>query len=201
VAKERLGSARARLFVALGLPEDVRDGLEAWQAKAISDPMLRPVPPENLHVTLCFLGGTPERRIADAVTELAAIEPRPVGLRLEPEIAGKPPKRPRVLAVEAPSDAGTALAGEVCERFNAARLYRPERRDFWSHVTVARVRSRDRSARLKSLPGPLPEPLLEPFEAVRLTLYRSNLRSQGAEYVPLATLDLPSLPEGGTKKE
>ena len=54
---------------------------------------------------------------------------------------------------------------------------------------------------VEQAPGPLPAKALEAFEAVRITLYRSNLRSQGAEYVPLASLDLASRPDGGTKKE
>jgi hypothetical protein len=40
-------------------------------------------------------------------------------------------------------------------------------------------------------PGPLSAELLEPFGAVRMTLYRSRLRPTGAEYTPLAELDLP----------
>jgi len=40
-------------------------------------------------------------------------------------------------------------------------------------------------------PGRLPESVERPFDAVRLALYRSNLRPQGAEYVSLATMDLP----------
>ena len=50
-------------------------------------------------------------------------------------------------------------------------------------------------------PKPLPAEALEPFEAVRVTLYRSNLRSHGAEYVPLASIDLTSRPVGEAKKE
>ena len=39
----------------------------------------------------------------------------------------------------------------------------------------------------------LPEALLEPFGAVRMTLYRSELRPMGAEYLPLAAMDLPPI--------
>jgi len=91
----------------------------------------------------------------------------------------------------------------------AARLYKPEKRPFWSHVTLARVRSerasgRRRGGRPMAVSDPLPalpDELLEPFGCVRLTLYRSILRPQGAEYVPLASLDLPSRDTTGTKKE
>ena len=46
-------------------------------------------------------------------------------------------------------------------------------------------------------PTALPDELLEAFDAPRVTLYRSHLRPTGAEYVPLAALDLnPSGPGG-----
>jgi 2'-5' RNA ligase len=212
MAKERLGSPRARLFVALDLPDDIRSALVAWQESELTDPALRPVGPENLHVTLCFLGWTPERRIEEAAAVVTAIEPRVVEMRFEPEAVSIPARRPRLLAIEAPSEGAEALAAELSERLQAERLYKPEKRDFWSHVTVARARSERRQdgsrgrrggrpMRVKRPPGPLPAGALEAFEAVRITLYRSNLRSQGAEYVPLASLDLMPLPEGGAKKE
>ena len=61
MAKERLKSPRARLFVALDLPEDVRAGLVEWQRTALADPALRPVKPESLHMTLVFLGYQAEK--------------------------------------------------------------------------------------------------------------------------------------------
>jgi 2'-5' RNA ligase len=73
-------------------------------------------------------------------------------------------------------------------------LYEAEKRDFWPHVTVARVRSEGRGSRRPTTvtrrPGDLPERLKEPFYVVRLTLYRSELQPRGARYVPLAQVEL-----------
>jgi 2'-5' RNA ligase len=211
MARERLKSPRARLFVALDLPEDVRAALAAWQRRAVdADPALRAPASETLHVTLCFLGYVPERRIEDVAEIVTGVEERPVEMRFELEPAGVPPGRPRLLAANAPSEDAGELAAEVCGRLEAARLYRPEKRPFWSHVTVARVRPerapagsagrrRGRPMRVATPLPHLPAALAEPFGAVRIALYRSILRPQGAEYVPLAGLDLPS--RDGTKKE
>src|SRR5436190_3839269 len=142
MTKERLKSPRARLFVALDLPEEVRSRLAEWQRAALASvEALRPVQPEALHVTLCFLGYHPERameRIAEIVT---GIEPRPVPMRLESEPVAVPRNRPRLFAVDAPSDAAVALQEELSDRLEAEHVYKPEKRPFWSHVTVARVRS------------------------------------------------------------
>ncbi len=213
VTKERLGSPRARLFVALDLPAHVRDAITAWQDTALGDDALRAVAPAALHVTLCFLGYLPERRIEEVEVALTAVETTSVGMRLEADARPLPPRgRPRLYALAAPSDAAVELQGRVSAALEDARLYEPERREFWPHVTVARVRPerrkdasgrrrRGRPMAVAEAPKPLPEGALKPFEAVRLTFYRSNLRSHGAEYVPLASIDLTSRPLGGTKKE
>lgn len=199
MAKERLKSPRARLFVALDLPDHVRAGLEAWQARALHDQALRPVNPAALHVTLCFLGYHPERAIESLASEVTTVDARPVEIRLEPEPVPVPPKRPRLFAVEGESPAASALQAELSEKLIAARFYKPEKREFWTHVTVARVRSergsrarggRGKTMRVESPPETLPAELTEPFEAPRLALYRSYLRPSGAEYVRLAELNL-----------
>ncbi|HET7574824.1 MAG TPA: 2'-5' RNA ligase family protein, partial [Solirubrobacterales bacterium] len=78
MAKERLKSPRARLFVALDIPEDLREGLAAWGGRALGDPALRPLPAASLHLTLAFLGYRPEKevhRIAAAIREGAGPAP------------------------------------------------------------------------------------------------------------------------------
>src|SRR3954454_9738914 len=100
MAKERLKSPPARLFVALDLPDRVRDRLEAWQARALMDPALRPVRPEALHVTLCFLNYHPERAIESIASAVTGVEPRPVEIRFRPGPMSVPARRPRLFAVE-----------------------------------------------------------------------------------------------------
>jgi 2'-5' RNA ligase len=199
MAKERLKSPRARLFVALDLPDAVRDGLAAWQANALTDPALRPVRREALHVTLCFLSYHPERAIDSVASVVTGIAPRRVEIRLEPVPVPVPPRRPRLFAVEGTSPAASELQAELSDRLTAARFYKPEKREFWTHVTVARARSergsrarggRGRPTRVESPPGRLPDELTEPFQASRVALYRSFLRPTGAEYVRLAELNL-----------
>jgi 2'-5' RNA ligase len=204
VAKERLKSPRARLFVALDLPEPVRAGLVAWQREALADPALRPMAPEALHVTLCFLAYQAERDIERIAQIVCGIGPHHGTMRFEGEPIAVPRSRPRLFAVEAPSDEAVALQAELSERLQAERFLKPEKRPFWPHVTVARVkpeqrtraerrgRRRSRPALVERPPTPLPDELLEPFDATRVTLYRSLLRPAGAEYRSLAALDLPS---------
>jgi RNA 2',3'-cyclic 3'-phosphodiesterase len=207
MTKERLKSPRARLFVALDLPDRVREGLVAWQREALTDPALRPVSPEALHVTLCFLAYQPERDIERIAEVMRSVDLRRVQLRFKEEPAAVPPNRPRLFAADAESEDAIDLQAELSDRLEAKRFYRPEKRPFWPHVTVARIKPAKRSAsdrrgrrrgrpmRVETLPKALPAGLCEPFGAVRVTLYRSLLRPTGAEYVSLAALDLAS--DGG----
>jgi RNA 2',3'-cyclic 3'-phosphodiesterase len=204
VAKERLKSPRARLFVALDLPEALRERLVAWQAQALCDQALRAIAPEALHVTLCFLAYRPEKEIERIAGLVCGVEPRVVTMRFEAEPVAVPRNRPRLFAVDAESEGAVTLQAELSDRLQAERFYEPENRPFWSHVTVARVklerrtasdrrgRRRGRPMLVERLPGALTDELLRSFDVPRITLYRSHLRPTGAEYVPLAALDLPS---------
>lgn len=195
VVKERLKSPRARLFVALDLPEETREGLVMWGREALGDPALRPATPESLHITLAFLGYRPEREIeaiAAAVAKSAAPAPW-VELR-DPE--QRPPRgRARLYALPAISPGAEALQAGLEQRLVEAGFYKPEKRPFWPHVTVARVRPETRGSRRPAVvsepPGPIPEELKEPRSSVRMRLYRSVLQPSGARYVPLAQVELP----------
>lgn len=196
MAKERLKSPRARLFVALDLPDRVRKGIVAWGSEALADPALRAVRPESLHVTLAFLGWLPEKeipRLGEIVT--ASRGPAP-SIELGDPVPRPERGRPRLFALPAESPGTIALQAELEERLVAARLYEPEKRPFWPHVTVARVRREERGSKRPALvgkrPGPLPKNLSQLFRDVRLTLYRSQLQPQGAQYTPLAQVELPA---------
>jgi 2'-5' RNA ligase len=194
MAKERLKSPRARLFVALDLPEAMRDGIVAWGRQELADSALRPVPRESLHITLAFLGYLPEREI-DSLTEIVCeLEPEAPSILLGDPVAKPSPRRPRLFALPADSPATVALQAEVEEKLVAQRLYKPEKRPFWPHVTVARVkpegRGSERPRPVQAPPKRLPSALLLPTRGVRLTLYRSELQPRGAHYTPLAQVEL-----------
>jgi 2'-5' RNA ligase len=194
MAKERLKSPRARLFVALDLPQRVRAGIVTWGERALADPALRPVPEESLHVTLAFLGYRPEKEIDRLAEIVESIESPAPGIELRDPVARPPRGRPRLYALPVDSPAAVSLQASLQERLVAAHLYRPEKRPFWPHLTVARVRPEgkgsQRPRRVASPPGSLPQKLLQPAICVRAALYRSELKPQGARYTPLAQVEL-----------
>jgi RNA 2',3'-cyclic 3'-phosphodiesterase len=175
--------------VALDLPEDVRARLAAWRDELVAHrDDLRPVAQEALHVTLAFLGYRAEQE-ADAIAEAMKSAAGDAPHLIPGEVMPIPPRRPRLFALDLDDPDGTCvrLQQAVSDALEAGRFYKPEKRPFWPHVTLARVK-RDRRAE----PLPADPPPLEPFKAPQLTLYRSTLRPQGAKYDALAKAALPA---------
>lgn len=175
------------MFLALDLPEPARVSLASWRDLLVAGRReLRPVRPEALHVTLVFLGWQDESaaaKIADA-----AFGALPGGAPPRLAAAGArslPPRNPRLFALDLDDEDGRAgaLQAAAAAALEAGGWYRPEKRPFWPHLTLARVKRGERRV------APLaedPPPPREPFDAGVVTLYRSTLRPQGSLYEPLA---------------
>jgi RNA 2',3'-cyclic 3'-phosphodiesterase len=172
--------------VALDLPGEFVAPLSDWSRKAFGEhPDLRVVRPESLHVTLVFLGYKYERDI-ERIAQVSFVEDVPSFELTAEEVRGVPRGRPRLLALQL-SDSEAAVSrwqASLSERLQEARLYEPEKRPFWPHVTLARAKRGKSPRRLE--PPDLPPELRSPFTAGEVTLYRSTLRPQGALYEPLA---------------
>ena len=190
-------SERIRMFVALDLPQMVRDEIASWGEAELVDPALRRVPAESLHVTLAFLGNKPlgvVERIAQAMEEVADI---PVLMTLGAPVGRPAPGRTRFIAL--PVDFSRPIEGlreRLSEILVFERLYEPEKRPFWPHVTVAGVRAEGRGSKRRPMQveipsGPAPTECVGFFNGVRISLYRSELQPSGAQYVPLAQVQLP----------
>lgn len=194
MATEKPSEPRQRLFVALDLPEPVRDGIDAWSGGELGDPALRRVAPAALHITLAFLGQRPVSEVDPIVAAVTAVVPPAPAIQLLDPVARPARGRPRFYALPVRSAAAAELQSDLQARLVAAGLYEPDKRPFWPHVTVARVRTEGRGSRrpavVEKRPGALPPALNQPFLGVRVTLYRSELQPRGARYVPLAQVEL-----------
>ncbi len=178
------------MFLALDLPAEARSALASWRDALVEGRRdLRPVGADALHVTLVFLGWQDESA-AEAIWS-AAVDAAPARAALLRAGAVKPlpPRDPRLFALDLDDsgDRASALQAAVSEALAAGGWYKPEKRRFWPHVTLARVKRGER--RVPPLPSDLAPPA-DPFEARQLTLYRSTLRPQGALYEPLGRATL-----------
>jgi 2'-5' RNA ligase len=192
-----------RLFVALEIPAAWRDGLEREIARvARLDPRARVVPARNVHVTLAFLGATPEGRVVDVVramrsgsaglcAPLAALE----GLGAFPSAS-----RPRVLWAGLREEGGARLeaaARSVGEALRAAGFELEEHERFHAHVTLARLAERPAAALEKVLTAGRLQGTYKPEMLSDLVLMVSEPTSDGSRYRALERVLLPAPTSGG----
>jgi len=186
-------SIALRSFIAIELPEKVKSALAELQQelkKCRAD--IRWVKPENIHLTLKFLGDTDARsidRIIDAVKAACSIYSR---FDLEAKGAGVFPdmRAPRVLwAGISDSDSLSGLQRDI-EDGLAALGFSPEKRRFRPHLTIGRLRS---SAGMESLYDKIEgdkDISLGSIEVKSIFLIKSELTPSGAEYTKIAGIDL-----------
>jgi len=127
-----------RLFIGIAPDHPARRAL-AGMAGGV--PGARWSPPENLHLTLRFLGETSRAVAEDVVAELATVTFTPFALTYQGAGVFGDRKRARVLwAGIAASDGLTALQRRVEMAVQAAGC-KPEGRKYAPHVTLARLRN------------------------------------------------------------
>jgi 2'-5' RNA ligase len=195
MSKPATKSKPVRMFVALDLPRMVREDIAAWGERELADPTFRRVGPESLHVTLAFLGERPLRDVEPITEVIEWAADRPVLMEL-----GGPVGRPerggsRLVALPVLGGPVEGLEDRLGRILAFEGFYKPEKWPFWPHVTVARVPAEGggsgRPMRVEIPSGPSPTSRIGWFDAVRISLYRSELQPSGARYVPLAQVELP----------
>ena len=177
-----------RLFLAVGLTDDVAHGLAAFLEEETMRLPGRPTPPPNWHLTIRFLGSTTalrRDRILEYLDEHLAVEPFTMSFGS----LGAFPKPARAtvlwLAVERGADRLATMA-EIADLAAQAAGFDPEDRPFHAHLTLSRIR-----------PPMNVVPLIErvarfplSMQVDRLTLFRSHLSRDGATYEQLDSVEL-----------
>lgn len=178
-----------RLFVALEIPEAVRRDL-ARRVAALRErlPRARWVDPEKTHLTLLFLGQTPDDQVPNLAAKLreAFAKHPPMTLRLSGG-GTFPPKRPARVAwvgVEAPEELAAVQADAVAAVTAAGEAvgFEPEARPFTSHVTVARCEPNWPRDAAEKFAAAFPGEVGPPFRVDRGVLMESKLSPRGATY-------------------
>jgi 2'-5' RNA ligase len=148
------------------------------------------VAPENLHLTLKFLGGVEPARLerVSAALQTAARDASPFEMALRGLGAFPSPTRPRVIwaGVHGGNDALATLAARVDAALSGLDFPR-EDRPFSAHVTLGRVREPTRDPALTAALAAGVTRDFGRFPVARMALMRSDLSPRGARYTALAT--------------
>ncbi|MFH1552271.1 MAG: RNA 2',3'-cyclic phosphodiesterase [Candidatus Omnitrophota bacterium] len=184
---------KIRSFIALELSDEARDEFSriiGVLKEANAD--VKWLKPENIHLTLKFLGYVPEERIAGIAERLKKIASGAAPFEIVLGGIGVFPAWDyvKVLWVGAAEGADKAkdLAAQV-EEAMAEEGFEKEARSFSPHFTLGRVRKAKNKDELKRLADSIK---VEPASShiSRIVLFKSVLSPKGAEYTPLATANL-----------
>lgn len=173
-----------RAFLALDLPPDIRSQLILQQFLM---PVDRKVPPENMHMTLHYLG---DSVALEALEELDIALSRLAHPPVEIEIAGLGlfgKSRAHNLHARVTLSASLDhLHRKLAQMARRAGIALPAAR-YQPHVTLAYLNATagDQGALEKAVAGASAF-RLPAFAAGEITLYRSHLSRSGAQYDPLA---------------
>jgi 2'-5' RNA ligase len=174
-----------RLFLGLPIPPELARTL-AQAAGALNLANTRLTPPDNLHLTLIFLGQVGEDKLPPILRELNELSVESVQLRFTH--VDLFPRAGVLFAEIEPVTKLLSLHTHVSARM--ARCGFPlDDRPYHPHVTLARLRS---PIRLTPEQTALPSAGRQPFIVDVVNLYRSHTLPTGARYEILAWKAAPS---------
>jgi len=182
-----------RVFIAINLPGETKQGLLAIQKKFPTLPC-HWVGPENLHLTLAFLGNLNEEEILKVIEAVREAVNQRQGFTFSLDKVCYGPDRkmpPRLVWIEGEKSRELAelkrnLDGLLAEKIN----YKLDKRDFLPHITLSRIKIFNWK-RLE--PEQRPEiDLKVSFEIAvnSIEVMESQLKRTGAEYLVIESVNL-----------
>lgn len=184
--------AKLRTFIAVEIPESVRNRIAEFQAELKREPgRVSWTKPENIHLTLKFLGDVDEAEIPQITAALERAVQGIAPFEVEVRTTGGFPslRRPRVLWVGcADAEGRLRQLAEQVESELAGIGYRREGRKFSPHLTIGRPKTpfiekiAQRMENTEFVGGTMP--------VREVVVMKSQLHPQGAIYTPLARVAL-----------
>ena len=197
------GMPGRRLFIAVPLPEDAAAAVRSIVDEVRAQPLpadardVRWVRLDGLHLTLRFLGPTPDDRMeptAAAVRMIGDAAAGPIAMELGGSGTFPPQGRPRALWIGM-AEGGEAL-GDLATRLDAALAsagWPSEHRPFRPHLTLARSDGIAAGSLVADRLADAMSGRRIPALIDRLGLFESVTGSGAARYVPVASTPLGAM--------
>ncbi len=157
-----------------------------------TDADLKIVHPENIHVTLKFLGNTDEERIPtieeamrNAVKDIEPYQATIKGTGVFPN-----PGYIKVIWVGIDDEGQTKGIATSLEKELVKQGFRKERHDFTPHATIARMRSAQGKDEIKDLVQEYGEKEFGDLRVNSIQLKRSELKPDGPVYTTMSEIEL-----------
>jgi len=175
-----------RLFVAVSLPDIIKEAIKEYH-QVFKSEAIRFIPAENLHLTLHFLGDTPEAALPDLQEKLKLVAQRNQAFTLifQETAPGPQMRSPRLIWTRFQEHpVFVRLATDMVQVLEAAPGAHGK---FIPHITIARFR--------KDLPKPINLPVVREetipnLEVRTFSLWQSQLQSPHPVYTVLENFSL-----------
>ena len=165
-----------RLFIAVDLPDTIKENLEAM---FFGIPGARWVPPDQIHLTVRFIGDVEGAVFHDIINSLEEVTSRPFPLQLKGMGHFPPRGAPRVIWVGIEKNEPLLLLRKKIDGALLKIGVEPENRKFSPHITLARLKNSPLHKIGNFLAGNNMFSQ-EPFQVEDFRLYSSVLTPKGA---------------------
>jgi RNA 2',3'-cyclic 3'-phosphodiesterase len=182
-----------RTFIALELPEELKKSLGRLQAKFKEFASgVKWVRPENIHLTLKFLGDINPDRVApvSAVLERLAHDAAPFLLDVAGIGAFPNDRNPKVLWAGMQIDDRLHVFQQEIETALAATGFAREQRPFAPHLTLGRLRDGRARRDIAGLIEQYSSERFGRFTADRIVFFKSELQPSGPVYEAIKNITL-----------
>jgi 2'-5' RNA ligase len=177
-----------RCFIAVGIPESIKKGIGVLiDILKKHEVDVKWIIPENLHLTLKFLGGTPDDLISGIGKSLSAVVSSYAPFYIKIYSTGVFPskKYPRVIWVGMEdSEVLRKLHGDIEDEMSGLG-YKKEGKDFRPHLTIGRVRSQKGMMNIINEIENFKDKDFGTITVDSIKLMKSELKPKGAEYTCL----------------
>ncbi len=187
-----------RAFLASELPTVLQTAIHTATAAlrtSLGNEIIRWVPPQNIHLTLKFLGDVApssldliKQMLLTEASQFAAFDVRVEGLGCYPS-----PRRPRVLWVGLIAPPELASLQRAVETAAARLGYEAEERGFSPHLTIGRVRQNVSATDVHNIRTALDSTRVGALGSAHVDaiyLFKSELRPEGSIYAKLFSAPL-----------
>ncbi|MBI4822727.1 MAG: RNA 2',3'-cyclic phosphodiesterase [Nitrospirae bacterium] len=186
-----------RCFISVELPLEIKRSIDE-KTKALRDSGddVKWVRIENLHITLKFLGKTPEARLPEIKDRLTSAVSPLRSFSIEFASAGAFPnvRYPRIVWLGIRNSEHLVRLQSAVEMALTAIGFEPEERQFKPHLTIGRVKSaRGKEALVREIEN-LKGTVFGKIQVENISIMKSELHPKGSKYTRLDDIPLMTEP-------
>ena len=190
-----------RVFIAVEIPLSIRQAIHSQTESlraALGRDLIRWVPVENMHLTLKFIGDVSPAHV-DMIAQALTAETKtcaPFSMDVGGLGSFPTPRRARVIWIRILAPAALASLQRGIESAAARLGYEEEPRPFSPHLTIGRVKQQATASDQQKVRAALEKAevgALGSAEVTAVHLFKSDLKSSGAEYTRLFSAQLKTM--------